>query len=89
MGRKAHNLLAISKNRNTKTMTVATDQTIMPWGKHRGVKLANIPADYLIWLYENSEIKTQHHNLWLADYIRKNLDVLKAEIKRNTASQRR
>ena len=67
----------------------ATDETIMPWGKHKGEKLANMPASYLIWLYENSEIRTQHHNKWLADYIRSNWEALKTEVKRNAVSSRR
>lgn len=25
----------------------------MPWGKYRGVALANVPQDYLLWLAEN------------------------------------
>ncbi|WPU91842.1 DUF3820 family protein [Mucilaginibacter sabulilitoris] len=28
-----------------------TDNTLMPWGKHKGVALANVPDDYLKWLY--------------------------------------
>lgn len=66
-----------------------TDETLMPWGKHKGEKLANIPAAYLIWLYENAGITTQYWNKGLADYIRKNLDVLKAEAKRSAAAQRK
>lgn len=29
------------------------DESIMPFGKHKGEKLANVPADYLLWLYDN------------------------------------
>ncbi|MEO6522194.1 MAG: DUF3820 family protein [Mucilaginibacter sp.] len=28
-----------------------TDNTPMPWGKHKGVALANVPDDYLKWLH--------------------------------------
>jgi hypothetical protein len=68
---------------------MTTDQTTMPWGKHKGEKLANIPAAYLIWLYENAGIAGQYHNKWLADYIKDNMDILKAEVKRNAAIERR
>ena len=26
-----------------------TDDSVMPWGKHKGEKLANVPAAYLLW----------------------------------------
>jgi uncharacterized protein (DUF3820 family) len=28
-----------------------TDESIMTFGKHKGEKLANVPDDYLIWIY--------------------------------------
>lgn len=33
------------------------DDTAMPWGKHKGRKLGEIPASYLLWLYEQPWIK--------------------------------
>ena len=32
------------------------DNTPMPFGIHKGKKLANVPADYLIWLYRQKTI---------------------------------
>ncbi len=29
------------------------DESIMPFGKYKGYKMANIPASYLLWLLEN------------------------------------
>lgn len=29
-----------------------TDESIMPFGKHRGKPLGEVPADYLVWLLE-------------------------------------
>jgi uncharacterized protein (DUF3820 family) len=49
---------------------------IMPFGKYKGEKMANIPADYLIGLYENSKVFG-----YVKDYIKENLDTLKLEIK--------
>lgn len=51
------------------------DDTPMPWGKHKGTPLANVPADYLIWLYENSKAYGK-----LAFYIKRNWDALKKEV---------
>lgn len=53
------------------------DESLMPFGKYAGQKLANIPAEYLIWLYENGKIYGS-----IKDYIRENMDVLKEEVKR-------
>lgn len=33
-----------------------TDTSLMPFGKYRGNKLANVPANYLIWLYDNNKV---------------------------------
>ena len=52
-----------------------TDESTMPYGKHKGQKMANIPPDYLIWLFENNKCTPE-----VAKYIAENLDVLKAEI---------
>ena len=32
-----------------------TDESIMPWGKHKGEKMANAPPSYLLWLLENNK----------------------------------
>lgn len=33
-----------------------TDETVMPWGKHKGTKLEDIPASYLLWCLEQKWI---------------------------------
>lgn len=36
--------------------SVPNDGTmIMPWGKHKGVALEDIPSPYLVWLCDHSE----------------------------------
>lgn len=55
-----------------------TDQTLMPFGKYKGTALANVPAAALLWYWENIQLSEP-----LKDYIRENLDALKAEIKRS------
>lgn len=32
-----------------------TDTTEMPFGIHKGKRLANIPANYMLWLYRNGK----------------------------------
>ena len=51
------------------------DESLMPFGKYKGEKMANVPPDYLIWLYDNNKCYGQ-----LKDYIFDNMDVLKSEI---------
>lgn len=54
----------------------------MPYGKYKGVKIANIPADYLIWIFENNKCTPE-----VAKYIAENLDVLNAEIELKNKSR--
>lgn len=53
------------------------DNSIMPFGKHKGEKLANVPADYLIWLHDQGTLRGE-----LAEYIKLNLFFLQLEVKR-------
>lgn len=54
-----------------------TDESIMPFGKYKGEKMADVPADYLLWLYENNKCGGE-----VKAYIEDNLQVIKDEIKR-------
>ena len=56
-------------------MSELTDESLMPFGKHKGEKMANVPAYYLIWLYENDKC-----SFAVRKYIQDNLDVLKEEV---------
>lgn len=58
-------------------MVTYDDKTLMPFGKYKGTALANVPADYLIYAFENMNLSDP-----LRTYIKKNMDVLKAEIAR-------
>ena len=53
-----------------------TDETLFPFGKYKDVKMQEVPAAYLIWIYNNYDI-TQP----LTDYIADNMDVLYSELK--------
>jgi uncharacterized protein (DUF3820 family) len=58
------------------------DESIMPFGKYKGEKMANIPPDYLIWLYDNGKCYGE-----VRKYIADNLDVLKSEIEYKNKSK--
>jgi uncharacterized protein (DUF3820 family) len=60
-----------------------TDESIMPFGKHKGEKLANIPAEYLLWLYDEGRFYGE-----LKTYIADNMDSIKAEIEYKNKQKR-
>lgn len=53
-----------------------TDNSEMPFGKYAGEKMANIPAQYLLWMYDNNRCTGS-----VLVYITANLDVLRKEVK--------
>lgn len=53
------------------------DTSPMPFGKHQGVAIQDVPASYFHWLWTNG--KSADKLCPVADYIRRNLDVLKTE----------
>jgi hypothetical protein len=53
------------------------DDSPMPFGKHKGHRMEDVPAQYLNWLWCNGK-KTDRSCL-VADYIRRNINVLKHE----------
>lgn len=52
-----------------------SDNSLMPFGKYRGEKMANVPPEYLLWIFENNKCTPD-----VAKYIAENLEVLKSEI---------
>ena len=64
-----------------------TDDSIMPFGKHKGEKLANVPAEYLLFLREEWEDRKPvlPAQIELKKYIDDNLEVLRMERKRGRA----
>lgn len=54
------------------------DNSPMPFGKYKNEKMVNVPASYLMWLYDEKKCTPE-----VREYIEDNLDVLKEEIKRN------
>lgn len=53
------------------------DDKLMPWGKHKGAMLKDIPAEYLLWYFEQS---------WASDwpgfyaYVKNREDELRGEV---------
>ena len=64
-----------------------TDDSQMPFGQHKGRKMEDVPAQYLMYLWgENSnkfkdgKIPEDRPLFGVMEYIEDNLDVLKKEI---------
>lgn len=36
-----------------KPMNQLTDEDLMPWGKHKGEKMKDVPASYLLWMWDH------------------------------------
>jgi hypothetical protein len=58
-----------------------TDTTRIGWGKHKGKQLKEIPASYLLWLFEQAWIKDYPG---LHAYLKKNEDLLMQEKSEDT-----
>lgn len=56
-----------------------TDESLMPLGKYKGQKLANVPASHLLWLYDQAWFTT---NGPLGKYIDENRVALLMEKKK-------
>ncbi len=57
-------------------MTLLTDDSPMPFGKHKGVPMMKVPASYLHWWWTKAD-STSHPQV--AAYIEKNLKSLEKE----------
>jgi uncharacterized protein (DUF3820 family) len=51
-----------------------TDNSPMPWGKHKGEKMANVPAYYLLWCYDNNKVCDR-----VRAYVEENMDILEEQ----------
>ena len=60
-------------------MVKYTDKTLMPFGKYKGTALANVPAQYLLWLHGEGTSSPP-----LMEYLNDSLEALKQEVKRST-----
>lgn len=53
-------------------MQELTASSPMPYGKHKGKAMFDVPAEYLLWLYDNNKCSEG-----VAQYIEKNKDEIK------------
>lgn len=60
-------------------MTPLTDTDPMPFGKHKGVPMQDVPASYFHYLWTNGMKEDKESAV--ADYIRRNLNALRVEYK--------
>lgn len=58
-----------------------TDESIMPIGKFKGTKMANVPAWWLYWYHMNAE--RSRFNADIHDYINENMEAIKMELNEN------
>lgn len=56
-----------------------TDNSLMPYGAHKGKKMANVPPAYLVWVFENNKCTPE-----VAKYINENMSELKFELKQKS-----
>lgn len=59
-------------------MPPLTDISPMPWGKHQGALMQDVPADYLFYLW-TTRGKERDKQCPVADYIRRNKSALEQE----------
>jgi hypothetical protein len=51
-----------------------TDESLMPFGKWKDTKMANVPDQYLRWIFGEKWLKKNHPHVWR--YIKDNEDVI-------------
>lgn len=61
---------------------ILTDMDYMPFGMHKGKLLANVPDQYLLWLWENKNEEFERRFSELYAYIQQSLDAIKVNIER-------
>lgn len=62
---------------------VINDDYIFPFGQHKGKKIVNVPASYLLWLFDQPDFRksTVNHNKEIYWYIKENQTLLEKEAK--------
>lgn len=55
-----------------------TDEDEMPFGKHKGKKMRDVPAEYLDWLRDQAFVRYSWPKVY--GYIRNNANVIDSEL---------
>lgn len=53
-----------------------TDESLMPFGKHKGKMMIDVPASWFLYMYDEMNISKGN----VRDYIEENLEVLRKEV---------
>ena len=64
-------------------MKVLTGDDLMPIGKHRGTKMIDVPASYLLWCLENMNSEGN-----IVAYAKDNKEALLLEVKKEEIKKR-
>lgn len=59
-------------------MIILQDTDPMPFGKYKGTPMKEVPAYYLLWLWDNDRMSPS-----VEHYIEQNLEVLEAEAEKS------
>ena len=62
-----------------------TDETLMPFGKHKGKPMIEVPASYLDWLRDEEWLEERHPGI--AEYIKDNEDRIDIELMEEDGDQ--
>ena len=65
--------------RAPRPMQVLQDDSPMPWGKHKGMPMVDVPASYLFWLWSERGLERQTTTDAVANYISRNLATLELD----------
>lgn len=57
-----------------KPLEKVTDETPFPFGRHKGTKMANVPADYLLYWFEKKSLSKP-----FVEYVESHYSQLQAE----------
>lgn len=63
---------------NTYSIVKLTDEEFMPFGKHKGKSMKDVPATYLLWLHSEILKKdgVNDNDIRIKEYVEDNADVL-------------
>lgn len=61
--------------REIKQQTPLTDKDKMLFGKHKGERMIDVPAKYLLYIYENKMCSNERVKMYIED----NLEVIKQQ----------
>lgn len=61
-----------------------TDESIMPFGKHKGKKMIDVPDEYLLWLLQEGNTYGE-----MLEYLKDNEEVFKQTIAYNKKKNNR